>query len=142
MPASPRLRSLLFHRMAWLYVWLTNNALWRSSVQEMARHFPPGAAELRVLDVGCGPGNSALQLLEYRPDLKIVGLDSVPAMLKRARQASYHAGRANKTRWLQGDAAWLPLPDSSVDAITAHSVFYLLPDRDTFLREALRVLRP
>src|SRR5215213_5782045 len=108
MLASPR---FLFDRLAWLYVWLTNNALWRSSIQEMARHFPPSAAELRVLDAGCGPGNSALQLLEYRPDLKIVGLDSVPVMLKRARQSQraekpgMSAGKASKTNWLQGDAA-------------------------------------
>jgi trans-aconitate methyltransferase len=39
-----------------------------------------------VLDAGCGPGNSARQLLEFRPDLRITGLDFSAGVLRLARR--------------------------------------------------------
>ena len=68
-----------------LYRWKTNNPRWRASLREMARHLPPSGAVLKVIDVGSG--NSALQLLEYRPDLRILGVDfsaGTPAIARRA----------------------------------------------------------
>ena len=40
------------------------------------------------------------------------------------------------------DAASLPARTASVDAVTFHSVLYLLSDQSAALREAARVLRP
>src|SRR5258705_13909184 len=77
-----------FDRIRLPYLWMTDNPLWRDSLREMARHFPPGGAELKILDLGCGPGNSALQLLEYRPDLRILGIDFSIGILRFAQRAS------------------------------------------------------
>ncbi len=120
---------------------LTANQLWRESVREMARHFPPSGAALRLLDVGCGPANSALELLSLRPDLHIIGLDRSLGMLRQARH-KLRSVNAEQIQILLGDVCHLPLPDSSMDAVTAHSVYYLLADQSAFLAEALRVLRP
>jgi ubiquinone/menaquinone biosynthesis C-methylase UbiE len=108
----------------------------------MSRHFPPSGAELKVLDVGCGPGNSALQLLTFRPDLRIIGVDFAANILKDAQTAARKAQQTKRTAWIQGDALKLPLPDNSVDTITAHSVLYMVRDTTQFLAEAMRVLRP
>jgi demethylmenaquinone methyltransferase/2-methoxy-6-polyprenyl-1,4-benzoquinol methylase len=43
---------------------------------------------------------------------------------------------------VRGDARALPLRDGTLDAVTFHSVLYLLPDRAAALRETARVLRP
>lgn len=40
----------------------------------------------RVLDVGCGPGNSTALLCDRLPQAEVVGLDSFLEMLARARQ--------------------------------------------------------
>lgn len=137
---TPRATRFFFNIVAPIYRWLTNNPLWRSSIKELARHLPPSAATLRLLDVGCGHGNSAYEMLALRPDLRVIGVDFSISMLKMARRTE----NLNSARpgWTQADALRLPLPDNSMDAVTAHSLFYMLADRDAFLRETLRVLRP
>src|SRR5438045_2838934 len=39
-----------------------------------------------VLELACGPGNVTKYLLDKRPDLKILGTDLGPNMIKLARQ--------------------------------------------------------
>lgn len=140
---SPRATRLFFNRIAPVYRWLTNNPLWRDSLREVARHFPPSSGELLLPDVGCGPGNSALQFLHLRSDLRIIGIDFSGEMVRLAqRTASRLSDGVDRLTWTQADVSRLPLPDSSLDAITGHSVYSMLEDREAFLREALRVLRP
>src|SRR5262249_25512210 len=40
----------------------------------------------RVIDLGCGPGNSTALLLERYPQARVIGLDSSPDMLRQARE--------------------------------------------------------
>ncbi len=133
----------MFDVVAPFYSCLTANKLWRASIREMARHLPPSGAALRLLDVGCGPGNSTIELLRLRPDLRITGLDRSIGMLHQARRFVQYESQTN-LRITQADAAHLPFAESSMDAITAHSVYYLLSAqaKAIFLREVLRVLRP
>lgn len=141
---SPRATQFFFNRVAPLYRWLTNNPMWVGSLQEMARHFPPSQSQLTLLDVGCGHGNSSRKFLELRQDVRVVGVDFAANMLTMAHRmtAKTPLDIQKRVRWLQADTVRLPLPDSSVDAVTGHSVYYMLGDREGFLREALRVLRP
>ncbi|HLY20029.1 MAG TPA: methyltransferase domain-containing protein [Bryobacteraceae bacterium] len=55
----------------------------------------------RVIDLGCGPGNSTAVLRERWPDAEFTGLDSSAEMIARAR----HECPAH--RWIAGDiSAW------------------------------------
>src|SRR5712671_6896596 len=78
----------------------------------------------RVVDLGCGPGNSTELLIERFPDAQVVGLDSSPDMLTQARK------RLPKGMFMEGDlATWVPehtgvlqrllqaLPDGGVLAV-------------------------
>ena len=54
-----------------------------------------------VVDLGCGPGNSTELLVERYPQSEIVGLDSSPDMLRKARE------RLPKLRFIEADIeAW------------------------------------
>jgi SAM-dependent methyltransferase len=58
----------------------------------------------RVLDVGCGCGQTSLQLAErVAPDGEVLGVDLSGPMLARARQRAAEAG-VSRARFEQGDA--------------------------------------
>lgn len=141
---SPRATQFFFNRVAPIYRWLTNNPMWLGSLHEMMRHLPPSAAQLTLLDVGCGHGNSTRLFLDLRADVRAIGIDFAGGMLDMAKRmtATTSADVQARARWSQADVTRLPFPDASVDAITGHSLYYMLGDREGFLRECLRVLRP
>lgn len=132
----------MFNYFTPFYEWLVNNPFWRASVKEIARHLPPSGAELRLLDVGCGPANSALTLVSLRLDVRVIGVDGSTAMIARARVAVAASPHPEKIRLSSADALRLPFAANSFDAIMLHSVYYMLDDQPRFLAEALRVLRP
>ncbi len=96
--------------------------------------------DTRVLDLCCGTGDMtfALGRRANSTNLRIIGADFSHAMLQRATVK----GRGTRLRWIEADALRLPLPDASVDLVTAAFGFRNLTDYDAGLREIVRVLRP
>ncbi len=133
-----------FHLLAPIYDWLTANRLWHESLHEMARHLPPSGPTLRLVDVGGGPANSACALYQLRPDLSIAAVDISVGMLRAARRKINQTGANNAIQLVRADGLRLPFAANSVDAITAHSLYYLIAAQDQalFLAEAKRILRP
>lgn len=87
------------------------------------------AADDRILDVGCGIGS----LEERFPDYEMVGVDRSAAMVRAARERVPAPS-------LLGDATTLPVATGSVDAVVFISTLEFIPDVDTALAEATRVL--
>jgi ubiquinone/menaquinone biosynthesis C-methylase UbiE len=134
--------SWIFDLGADIYGWFTAQTAWRASCARLAEHLP-AADRLRVADLGCGPGVSAIELARRRPGDLIIGLDIASRMLAVARRRLASARLpAGDVQWVRGDGAHLPFETGSLDALTGHSFLYLLPDREAALAESLRVLRP
>lgn len=92
---------------------------------------PAGA---RVLDLGCGTGNYAVEL-EAR-GLRVAGIDPEPAMLHRA------AAKLPPTHPLVlGDGRALPFRDGVFEGAFSILVLHHVPDWPRILAEARRVLR-
>ena len=93
-----------------------------------------------VLDVGCGPGFYAQELLEVvGPDGRVVGIDASPEMLAAATaRCARHANVA----FHRGDATALPVADASFDAALCVQVLEYVPDATGALAEIRRALRP
>jgi len=120
--------SSLFDAVALPYELLTRHPVWKRHCARMAQELPPGAR--LVLDLGCGPGISTRQL-----PAGALGGDRALSMLRRARLQGPRLPLACL------DAGALPVRSGSLDAVTFHSVLYLLTDQAAVLREAARALR-
>lgn len=97
------------------------------------------------LDIGAGTGSLPLAAADLWPRARIVGLDASGGMLSVARhRVSTERETDDRSRfaWIAADAARMPLPDASFDAVTSSFMLQLVDDRATVLAEVLRVLRP
>ena len=97
------------------------------------------AAGMEVLDVACGPGMVACAAAKRAR--RVVGIDLTPAMIEQARALQAKLGIGN-AEWRIGEAANLPFPPESFDAVLTRYSFHHLPDPGVVLAEMLRVARP
>ena len=96
----------------------------------------------RVVEVGCGRGNTLAALSEtVGPDGSVIGIDYSSGMTRTARDRTKTAGLSNVTV-IAGDAHRLPLATDSVDAAYAAMSLTAMPDATRVTRETRRVLRP
>ncbi len=133
----------IFNLGAEIYAWFTANDLWRKSCAHLASYFPALNAQrpMRILDLGCGPGVTAIELAKVRSDAHIIGLDIAPRMLNQARNETARARLADRISYVLADATALPFAPEVIDVTTGHSFLYLVPNRAGVLQEAYRVLR-
>jgi len=89
----------------------------------------------RVLDVGCGEGWFASELV--RAGTSVVGIDVAEEPLRRARERD---GELD-LRLVDADRPW-PLDDASFDAVWAGETIEHVVDTIGWLAEIRRVLRP
>jgi ubiquinone/menaquinone biosynthesis C-methylase UbiE len=94
---------------------------------------------MRVVDIGCGPGSLAKEILSLQPEARPVGLDPDCSMLRFAHS---HAG--GRARWTLGFGQALPFADETADCIAMTLLLHHLtrPQKERTLAEAMRVLRP
>jgi trans-aconitate 2-methyltransferase len=88
--------------------------------RDLAARIPVDAPE-RVVDLGCGPGNSTAVLAGLWPKAEIVGVDSSPEMIARAK-VDYP-----KYAWVVGDLAeWQS--DDPFDVVFSNAALQWVPD--------------
>jgi hypothetical protein len=107
-----------------------DETLWRESLREMARHFPPSGAELRLLSF-IGNEKFAAQLLELRPDLSITlvdfgWLDFKWLWFTTAGKKFANKPTIDKVQWVYCSGSSLPFADNSFDVIAepVHMTMY------------------
>lgn len=94
-----------------------------------------GERELRILEIGCGPGALSGALKRWYPKAKVTGLDRDDAFIRFANQ------REPGITFLAGDATALPFPDGSFDVCISYTVSEHIPPAP-FYEEQMRVLAP
>ncbi len=134
----------LFQFFARPYEMLVFQRAWREHARHMLDRLPAAVRGPRlVLDVGCGPGVSALAMLAGAPGDRFVGLDLSRQMLARA---AAHRGAEgvdpDRLPLVLGDVTRLPVAAGRFDGVTGHSFLYLVSDQAGALADIRRALRP
>jgi 27-O-demethylrifamycin SV methyltransferase len=98
-----------------------------------------------VLDVGCGLGAPALRIAE-RYGCEITAVNISREQIRQGRQLVEQRRMSDRVKLVRGDARALEFPDASFDAIVcleaAGDICVSEPDKERFVRELYRVLRP
>ena len=113
--------------------------MWRDKLLRLLNgQFPErNSQEIRILDVGTGPGFFAILLTEA--GYKVTAVDYTEEMLKEAQQ---NAGPlAESIVWKRGDAQDLDVESDSFDVIVTRNVTWNLPNPAKAYQEWHRVLK-
>lgn len=126
-------RAILGHPQVYNFSqWLVGSTKLRD---EMVRTYIRPHAGMRILDLGCGPGNLILHL----PAVEYVGIDLSEDYIRQAtrrfgKRATFHVGHAERAAWVA---------DERFDVVLAVGLLHHLNDVDatplmTVARAALR----
>lgn len=112
----------------------------------------------RVADLACGTGLLSRLLTRRKPELAICGIDLDPVQVGLARkgleadgvtlhpslEALRDAAEAGQggAYLREASATELPFADNEIDLVIIGNAIHMMPDRDAFLVEVARVLRP
>jgi demethylmenaquinone methyltransferase / 2-methoxy-6-polyprenyl-1,4-benzoquinol methylase len=99
------------------------------------------AASETVLDVACGTGSVALELVRHH-GCTVVGVDQSADMLAAGRGRIASAGLSDRITLLEARAESLPFADESFDGLTFTYLLRYVDDPAATLRELARVVRP
>ncbi len=95
-----------------------------------------------ILDIGCGSGVDAIfAMMMTGPAGKVVGIDTTPEMLQRAKENLCLTGLRNIT-FEEMSAEALLFQDEEFDVVISNGAFNLIPCKSKALSEAFRVLKP
>lgn len=94
-----------------------------------------GERELKVLEIGCGPGALAGALSRWYPHFKITAIDRDSELISFAKE--HETG----VTFIEADATALPFADGTFDAVISNTVCEHI-EPSAFYKEQLRVLKP
>ena len=96
----------------------------------------------RAVDLGCGAGRNAGELLKLFPKAHVTAVDYSDLSVAKAaayNRASIEAGRCTVQ---QGDVSELRLPAGSFDLATAFETVYFWPGLETCFAQVAGILKP
>jgi SAM-dependent methyltransferase len=95
----------------------------------------------RVLDIGCGNGQTTLDVAALATSGRVLGVDLSSRMLDRARRRAAEAGRTN-VAFLQADVQIHPFPPASLDLAVSRAGAMFFGDPVAAFSNIARALRP
>ena len=88
----------------------------------------------RIIDIGCGPGNSTQVLRSRWPEAGIIGLDFSPTMIAQAKETY------PETQWLCADASGDLSRLGGFDVVFSNAAIQWMPDQGTLLAKLFGML--
>lgn len=89
---------------------------------------------MRIIDIGCGPGNSTHVLKNRWPNAEIIGLDSSQAMIEQARE------NYNDINWVCADASSNLSTFGKFDIVFSNAAIQWIPNQHELLQAMFNIL--
>ncbi|KAF2458046.1 S-adenosyl-L-methionine-dependent methyltransferase [Lineolata rhizophorae] len=96
---------------------------------------------MRVLDVGCGVGGPAREIVKFS-GANVIGINNNDYQIERATHYAAKEGLSDKLKFVKGDFMQMPFPDNSFDAVYAIEATVHAPSLEGIYSEISRVLKP
>lgn len=101
-----------------------------------------GIAPAEIIDIGCGGGRNAGELLRRYPNAKVTAIDYSPLSVEQAEAYNRSAASAGRCIVQQGDVSALAFGSENYDLATAFETIYFWPGLTDCFSEVARVLKP
>lgn len=95
-----------------------------------------------AVDLGCGGGRNAGELLRRYPKAHITAVDYSELSVEKAREYNRDMIAAGRCEVQQGDVSDLRLPSEVFDLATAFETIYFWPGLEKCFEQVAKVLRP
>ena len=102
----------------------------------------PAIHSAKAVDLGCGGGRNAGELLKRYPKSHVTAVDYSELSVKKATGYNRSMIAAGRCAVMQGDVSDLRLPSDSFDLATAFETIYFWPGLDRCFSEVARILKP
>ena len=103
-------------------------------------HLPPLAPE-QAVDLGCGGGRNAGELLKKYPKAHVTAIDYAELSVKKATACNQAAIAEGRCTVQQGDVSDLRLPAGTFGLATAFETVYFWPGLETCFAQVAKVLK-
>ncbi len=95
-----------------------------------------------ILEIGCGGGRNAGELLKRYPDSQVTAVDYSSLSVEKATEYNREAIESGRCVCRQADVSSLPFGDAKFDLATAFETIYFWPGLENCFRVVSRVLKP
>lgn len=95
-----------------------------------------------VIDLGCGAGRNAGELLKRYPKSMVTALDYSLLSVEKTKAYNQSAVEAGRLSVLEGNVSALPFEDASFDLVTAFETVYFWPGLEKCFAQVARILKP
>jgi len=99
-------------------------------------------APVDIIDIGCGGGRNAGELMMKYPSAKVTAIDYSEVSVNKAKEYNKEMIEAGRCVVKQGDVSALDIPDGEYELATAFETIYFWPGLKKCFAEVARVLKP
>lgn len=95
-----------------------------------------------IVELGCGGGRNAGELLKKYPSAKVTAIDYSEVSVGIATEYNAEAIKSGRCMVRQGDVSALTLPEGKFDLATAFETIYFWPGLEKCFAQVAKVLKP
>ena len=104
-------------------------------------HLPPLSPDT-IVELGCGAGRNAGELLKKYPEAHVTAIDYSPLSVEKAREYNRDSIATGRCTVQQGDVSDLRFTPESFDLATAFETVYFWPGIENCFAQVAKVLKP